>query len=306
MYHWVFCRIQRVFHRRLVIGAMGFTVLLGYGQWCEAQLDPVQRMRNVLIDYFQSQAYIPVIINRGYVVGDVVEMDGVNLHARAARCFPSLKLPPPVPASLPGFVETDTAGAGFLLGLRRLIEADADADLVKEVQIRYLDVSVVAAATMDFRDALDRTACPELVPLVMGTWSPIVKGQTPYFIVSEVLTGREEITVKVSDSSSASVQAAKIARIFASAKVTARAAAQNEVVLTTKDPIPIAVRPLTIPNVVQASAFNLRGEETPPRVEWRPVTCTSDETCTKEFLPFAELMKAWKPDLTASQVNGAQ
>src|SRR5215472_11595193 len=78
-----------------------------------AQQYEFDRFRNTLIDYFKGQNYFPVLINRGYTVGDVVNVDGVNFYARAAQCFPKLKLPEPVFSTLSDVVETDAAGMNF-------------------------------------------------------------------------------------------------------------------------------------------------------------------------------------------------
>ena len=64
----------------------------------------IEAFRETLIDYFQPQGYFPIIVNRGYQIGDIVNVDLVNLYARAGRCFPGLKLPDPVKTSLPDAV----------------------------------------------------------------------------------------------------------------------------------------------------------------------------------------------------------
>lgn len=87
-----------------------------------AQQYEFERFRNTLIDYFKEQNYFPVLVNRGYTVGDVVNVDGVNFYARARRCFPKLKLPEPVPATLSDVVETDAVGMSFGLRLRYLFD----------------------------------------------------------------------------------------------------------------------------------------------------------------------------------------
>src|SRR5262245_66015947 len=69
-----------------------------------------QAFRRVLIDYFEPQGYLPVIVDRGYRIGDVVNIDGVNLYARAVRCFPHLKVPTPVKTSLPDVVHAYDIG----------------------------------------------------------------------------------------------------------------------------------------------------------------------------------------------------
>jgi hypothetical protein len=86
-----------------------------------AQPDALERFRSALIDYFRRYAYIPVIVDRGYNIGDVIESDGVGIRARAARCFPTLSSPSTVRTSLPDVVETEAAGTSFGLKLRQLV-----------------------------------------------------------------------------------------------------------------------------------------------------------------------------------------
>jgi len=126
-------------------------------------------IRNALVDYFTPQNYVPVLVNRGYTVGDVVEVDGVNFYARALRCFPRLKPPDPVQTALTDVLESSSAGVSFGLRLRQIFDSSAGADLVNRIRITFSDVTVVSVARLDLRDALDRQACPEIAPLVDAT-----------------------------------------------------------------------------------------------------------------------------------------
>jgi hypothetical protein len=58
-----------------------------------AEANSFETFRNALVDYFAKLDYVPVLVNRGYTAGDVVEVDGMNLYPRALRCFPRLKPP---------------------------------------------------------------------------------------------------------------------------------------------------------------------------------------------------------------------
>jgi hypothetical protein len=138
-----------------------------------------------LVDYFASQNYVPVLVNRGYTVGDVVEVDGVNFYARASRCFPRLKLPEPVQTSLTDVLESNSVGMSFGLRLRQIFDSNAGADLVNRIRVKFSDVTVVSAARLDLRDALDRQACPEVAPLVDATITAVDRNRKPFFVVSE-------------------------------------------------------------------------------------------------------------------------
>src|SRR6516165_8758865 len=131
-----------------------------------AEPNPFETFRNALVDYFARLNYVPVLVNRGYTVGDVVEVDGVNFYARALRCFPRLKPPEPVQTVLTDVFESSKAGLNFGLMLKRIFDSSAGADLVSQIRIRFSDITVVSAALLDLRDALDRQACPAIAPLV--------------------------------------------------------------------------------------------------------------------------------------------
>ena len=75
-----------------------------------------------MVDYFTPQNYVPVLVNRGYTVGDVVEVDGVNFYARALRCFPRLKPPDPVQTALTDVLENSSSN-------RRSASASAQSSL---------------------------------------------------------------------------------------------------------------------------------------------------------------------------------
>ena len=78
-----------------------------------AQPSAFESFRNALVDYFGRLNYVPVLVNRGYTVGDIVQADGVNFYARASRCFPRLKPPEPVQAVLTDVLQTNSAGISF-------------------------------------------------------------------------------------------------------------------------------------------------------------------------------------------------
>jgi hypothetical protein len=88
------CRrlIRYLIHPARMLAVLAVLVMYSPSQ-SSAQQNEFERFRNALIDYFKRQNYLPVLVNRGYKVRDVINVDGVNFYARAERCFPKLKLP---------------------------------------------------------------------------------------------------------------------------------------------------------------------------------------------------------------------
>jgi hypothetical protein len=262
-----------------------------------AQQKEFERFRNALIDYFKGQNYIPVLVNRGYKIGDVINVDGVNFYARAERCFPKLKLPDPVPAALSDVVETDAAGMSVGLKLWRLLDSSVGADLVRRIRIKFTDVATVSAALLDLREALDRRVCSEIVPLVDGTVTSVDRNQEPFFVVSDVVYGKREAELELKAGADLHASADRLGRQIGDAKLKVTASSDGLVTLTSDAIVPIAVRPVTVPKVVLVSTFDLRGAES-AELKWEPVDCSAGQSCSQQFDAFADLVKAYPPTLS--------
>jgi hypothetical protein len=267
-----------------------------------AQQYEFDRFRNTLIDYFKGQNYFPVLVNRGYAVGDVVNVDGVNFYARAARCFPKLKLPEPVSSTLSDVVETDAAGMNFGLRLRRLFDSNAGSDLVRRIRIKFNDVTTVSAALLDLKEALDRRVCSEIAPLIDGSVTAVDRNQQPYFIVSEVVYGKRQAELQLKASADLQAKAKGLESQVGDANLKVTASADGLITLTSDTVVPIAVRPVTVPKVVMVSSFDLRGGDR-AELKWVPVDCSGGQACTKQFDAFADLVKAYPPKLNADDLE---
>jgi hypothetical protein len=267
-----------------------------------AQQYEFDRFRNTLIDYFKVQNYFPVLINRGYTVGDVVNVDGVNFYARAAQCFPKLKLPEPVSSTLSDVVETDAAGMSFGLRLRRLFDSNAGSDLVRRIRIKFSDVTTVSTALIDLREALDRRVCSEIAPLIDGTLTAVDRNQQPFFVVSEVLYGKREAELQLKASADLQAKANGLASQIGDANVKMTASADGLVALKSDAVVPIAVRPVTVPKVVMVASFDLRGGES-AELKWEPIDCSGAQACTAQFDAFADLAKAFPPKLSTADLE---
>jgi hypothetical protein len=267
-----------------------------------AQQYEFDRFRNTLIDYFKRRYYFPVLVNRGYTVGDVVNVDGINFYARAARCFPKLKLPDPVSASLSDVVETDAAAMNFGLRLRSLFDSTAGADLVRRIRLRFSDVTTVSAALLDLRETLDRRVCGEIAPLIDGTITAVDRNQEPFFVVSDVVYGKREAELQLKAGADLQAKAERLGRQIGDADLKMTASADGIVTLKSDVIVPIAVRPVTVPKVVLVSTFDLRGAES-AELKWEPVDCSAGQSCAAQFDAFADLVKAYAPKLGAEDLE---
>jgi hypothetical protein len=277
-------------------------LVLGYPHAGAAQPSEFGRFRNALIDYFKPQGYFPVLINKGYSVGDVVNVDGVNFYARAARCFPGLQPPGPVAAALPDVVETDAAGMGFGLRLKQLFNSSVAADLVRRIQIRFVDVTTVSVALLDLRDALDRQHCQDIAPLIDATISPVDRSKPPFFVVSEVVYGKREAELQLRAGTDVRAELEQLGRQIGDANLRMKASVDGLVTLTSDVVTPIAVRPVTIPTILPVSAFGLRGSSG-LQLKWETVDCSDRDHCTAGFDAFADLVKTFTPDLSPQELE---
>jgi hypothetical protein len=267
----------------LMIGSPG----QAWGQ--QAEFD---RFRNALVDYFRQLNYVPVLINRGYAVGDVVEVDGVNFYARAARCFPKLLPSEPISATLPSVVETDSAGLNFGLRLKQLFDSSAGVDLVRRITIKFTDVTVVSAAMIELRHALDRQVCPEIAPLVDGTISEVDRNRIPFFVVSEVVYGKREATLQLRAGGDLPAEVERLRSQIGDASLTIGGFTGGVITLKSEVVTPIAIRPVTIPKVIPVN------QPEGHQVKWEPVDCSATEHCAASFDAFASLVKTYRPMLS--------
>ena len=263
-----------------------------------AQLGAFESFRNALIDYFTPQNYIPVLVNRGYTVGDVIEVDGVDFYARALRCFSRLKPPEPVQTALVNVFETNSVGMSFGLWLKQIFDSSAGADLVDQIRITFSDVTVVSVARRDLRDALDREACPEIAPLIDATITEVDRNKKPFFVVSEVLSGKRQATLTLADKANLRAKADRIAQQVGNAQVRVEVSTEGQITLKSDVVMPIALKPVTVPKVVLVGQFrDLRGGEQ-VQLKWDPLDCATGQTCAPLFNPFAELVKESEPHLS--------
>jgi hypothetical protein len=279
-----------------------FTLVIECAVAASAQPNAFESFRNALVDYFTPQNYVPVLVNRGYTVGDVVDVDGVDFYARALRCFPGLKPPEPVQTALTDVLETNSAGMSFGLWLRQIFDSSVGADLVHQIRIKFSDVMVISVARLDLKDALDRQACPEIAPLVDATITGVDRNRKPFFVVSEVLSGKRQATLTLADKANLQAKADRIAQQVANAQVKVEVTSEGLVTLKTDVVMPIALKPVTVPKVVLVGQFgNIRGGDQ-VKLKWDPLDCATPQTCASLFDPFAELVKKSEPHLSAEDL----
>jgi hypothetical protein len=283
------------------IGAIAF--LMTANAPSLGQPDEVDRFRNALINYFLPLNYIPVLVNRGYSVGDVIDIDGVDLFARSAQCFPSLKPPPPSASSLDDALQTDAADISFGLKLRQIFDSSAGADLQRRFRIRFSDVAVVTATRMELKNALDRSACSEIAPLVDASVTPLDRNKKPYFVVSEIIYGKREAVLEFGNKANLQAKADRLGREIADATVNLSVSNEGFVTVKSDLVLPIALKPVTVPKVITvADLSHTRGDEQ-QQLKWDPLDCRPNNSCAQVFSQFADLMKVSKPHLSQEDLD---
>jgi hypothetical protein len=158
-------------------------------------------------------------------------------------------------------------------------------------------VTVVSVARLDLKDALDRQACPEIAPLVDGTITAVDRTRKPFFVVSEVLSGKRQAELTLADKANLQVKAERIAQQVANAQVKVEGTVDGLITLKSDVVMPIALKPVTVPKVVLVGQFgDMRGGQQ-VELKWDPLECTARQACASLFEPFADLVKESKPNL---------
>ena len=263
-----------------------------------AQESGEERFRTALVDYFKPFRFFPVLVNVGYGLGDVIDIDGVTLLYRGSSCFPKLKPATPYPQPLPDFVEVKDIGMSFGLRLRRLFDSGADVGLDRSIRIRFDDATVVVSTLTDLRNTYDHSACPVIAPLLSGTPVPPPPGEHPYFIVGAIMYGKHEAVLRGAGNASVKASAQKITAAIADANLQVSAQIGSSISLSSRVAVPIALRPVTIPGIVKLGDFEVRGivkgQGSPnpgDRWQWQSNDCQrSDKKCAELFTEFSQTM----------------
>ncbi len=259
-----------------------------------AQQSGEERFRAALIEYFKPYQFFPVIVNLGYGLGDVIDIDGVTLLYRGSSCFPTLRAPTPRPQPLPDFVEVRDVGMSFGLRLRRLFDSSADIGLDRAIRIRFDDATVVVSTLADLRKTYSKAACPVIAPLLDGMPTPPPPGQHPYFIVGAVMYGKHEASLHSAGNGSVQASLHKVVSAVADASLKVNAQGGDSISLSSVVQVPIAIRPVTVPGLVKVGDFEVRGKggvNPGDRWQWQANECpSSDTSCTQRFAEFAQMM----------------
>jgi hypothetical protein len=193
--------------------------------------------------------------------------------------------------------ETSAVGLSLGMRLRQLFDSTAGSDLLSRIRIKFSDVTVVSVARLDLKDALDRQACPEVAPLVDATVTAVDRNKKPFFVVSEVLSGKRQAALTLADKANLQAKAERIAQQVANAQVKVEITAEGLITLKSDVVMPIALKPVTVPKVVLVEQFGaVRGGEQ-IKLKWDSLDCATPGACAPLFGPFADLVKEIKPEL---------
>jgi hypothetical protein len=278
-------------------------IFIGNANRSFSQESTLESFRNALIDYFAVLNFVPVLVDRGYTVGDAIEADGVNFMARRSQCFPRLKAPTAVPTALPAVIHTDAVAVSFGLKLRQIFDSSAGADLLKSIELRFFDAAVISVSRFDLKEAMDRAACGEITALVDGTILAVDQNWKPRFVVSEVLFGKREATLTFVDKANLNAKADKLARQIGGADIAVQVGIDGRVTLKSNLQSVIAVKPVTIPKVVDISQLNALRGPNDVELQWDPSDCDNAFSCRQLFAPFVDLLKASEPTLDRSDLE---
>jgi hypothetical protein len=120
--------------------------------------------------------------------------------------------------------------------------------------------------------------------------------QEPFFVISEVLSGKRQATLRLADKANLQAKADRIAQQVANAQV--RVEVTGEGLITLKGDerrCRTADRPQAGDGPAGRTCRPIRRQV---RLKWDPLDCATRQGCDSLFGPFADLMKQSKPSLS--------
>ena len=228
---------------------MAIAILLVTAQIAHGESPTV--LRDALLKYFGDLNLTPVFVPRGHAVGDVMLPNGDFLH-RAKECFNSarLKLEKPAATHFEEFVlESNSQIEGsFGLSLRQLMKLSAESDAFRKSRlvISFRDVSYQSVSLSRLKSAFRKEGCPDLVPIIDGTFTPSSTRPPTLLVFSEVFYGKPAVSLELTQGVNVNVALQKVKDVIGTldlhAMVESGIGRVDRVMITSSNLVPIAVR----------------------------------------------------------------
>jgi hypothetical protein len=266
-------------------------------------MDAFDRFRGALGRYFGGLGYFPVTIDRGIEVGAVMEVDGVGLRSRAAKCFHSLVPPKPIRELLPEGVLVDGAGTSFRLRLLQLLGIGGGGQFSEAIELRFTEVSIIAVTRPELSDALDASACPDVAPMIDGGATKQAVEALPLGVISEVLYGKREAVLHLVSAANLEAKVKEISRIAGSADLSAEVSSGGLVRVKSDVVLPLAFRTITLATTVTQGPAVHRGDAAPAGTTWEAFTCEPGSGCSDPFKKALEVLDAARLVVTPEELE---
>lgn len=231
-----------------------FTLILCGMAWSSAvRSDPLSDFYAALQKAFEKDHLIPVVIPRGETVGDVYNIHNLQFVADGRTCFPNMVLPPRQESALPTLTTSADINGALAAGLTNVATAQAQLGKANAMTMEFTDVSVLSVPALTMVGAFSQSACHFLEPEIQSTQNGTpYGGAASYLVVGEVFYAKRNISFTYNDNGKANVELSnwqkflQLTGLVASASINANA--QSTVVVTTKNSLPVAVRPAFVPD----------------------------------------------------------
>jgi hypothetical protein len=235
-----------------------------------AQSDPLTEFYNTMQKDFEKQHLIPIVIPRGETVGNVYNIRNLQFVADSKTCFPRLVLPTTQESDLPTLTTSNDINGALAAGLTNVATAQAQLGKADGVTMEFTDVTVLSAPALTLVSAFDPNSCKFLQAEVEATRNGTpYSGDASYLVVGEVMYAKRNLSFTYKDSGKASVELSNWQKFLALTGLTASASinadAQSTVVVVTKNPLPVAIRPAFVPDSFPVS---IRGNNS---LNWMPL-----------------------------------
>lgn len=227
-------------------------------------------LHHTLVDYFRPQMMLPILVDRGYEVGTVLDSDGITVLQRAKECFRGLK-PVEKSVDLPDVIHTSSKAAGLGVRLQNLFNLEGGGALDSNYEIKFTDVKIKTVTAAELLVALDKKVCPALEGILKGVAVGKKNIQPPALIIANVFEGSRKVILKLGAKGNVHAEVDRIRKVIGDANVDLAAAGEGHVVLASKTRTVIAVGLARVPSLMVSKQLGGHPSNADPEIlgqEW--------------------------------------
>jgi hypothetical protein len=233
----------------------------------------LQRALEPIVQYFNSQQLIPIVIPRAQQIGNVYDLDSKRFLHTQKDCFPNLQYQT-TPSSLPD-LSTNSNESGLLsIGLPLVADTTFKANIEQVVSIGFTNVQVQFVPEAELKRRYDAVACPELSVMLQGGSSSWF--QRTVLVIGELYSGRRLVTLELTEGVNVAARIKILTTLLAARGVAVEVSAgtdasgKSRVLIKSTTSFPLAFRPAFLPHPISGVTMGASSSGTPgeKKVRW--------------------------------------